>query len=380
MLRHFAPLLAPLLASGLMLLAGPGRAAPPEGCDLEHPDGSRGCTRAAVDRLHLNDLQAVGTHNSYKQAIPPGEMAVLAAGAADTARTLDYSHPPLSDQLDAGARQLEIDLLYDPGAGGRFADPLMRKFAGAKAGPYDPTPMRGPGLKVMHVQDVDFRSSCALFTLCLKTIRAWSLAHPGHLPILILINLKEDDVPVPGSVKAVKFDPAGMDSIDAEIRSVFPANALVTPDVVQGRHATLREGALAGGWPTLSKARGRVLFALDAEPDQVARYRGARRSLEGRVMFVNIDEASPAAAYITLNDPLAEGGRIKRDVALGLLVRTRADADTMEARSGDTARREAAFASGAQYVSTDYMRADPRFGAYSVALPGGGRGRESPAR
>jgi hypothetical protein len=44
----------------------------------------------------------------------------------------------------------------------------------------------------------------------------------------------------------------------------------------------------------------------------VALYRGARRSLEGRAMFVNTDEASPAAAYLTLNDPIAQRGPHRR--------------------------------------------------------------------
>ena len=61
-----------------------------------------------------------------------------------------------------------------------------------------------------------------------------------------------------------------------------------------------------------------------------------------------------------------------------MVVRTRADADTVEARTGETARREAAFASGAQYVSTDYMKPDLRFGPYQVVLPGGGTARRAP--
>ena len=36
-----------------------------------------------------------------------------------------------------------------------------------------------------------------------------------------------------------------------------------------------------------------------------------------------------------------------------------------------TARREAAFAIGAQYVSTDYMQADTRLSPYRVPMPGG---------
>ena len=50
------------------------------------------------------------------------------------------------------------------------------------------------------------------------------------------------------------------------------------------------------------------------------------------------------------------------------------DADTREARLNDTARQVAAFASGAQFVSTDYMTPDTRFSPYTASLPGGGPG------
>jgi hypothetical protein len=174
------------------------------------------------------------------------------------------------------------------------------------------------------------------------------------------------------------FDAAAMDAVDAEIRSVFKPGELITPDQVQGKHKTLREAAAAGAWPTLKEARGKVMLAMDESPDVVAVYRGARKNLEGRMMFVNIDEASPAAGYITLNEPIKENARIQAAVKAGLIVRTRADADTWEARKNDTAPREAAFASGAQYVSTDYMHPDTRFSPYQARLPGGGVAREDP--
>ena len=48
-----------------------------------------------------------------------------------------------------------------------------------------------------------------------------------------------------------------------------------------------------------------------------------------------------------------------------------ADADTMEARLGNTGPRDAALASGAPFVSTDYPEPDPRFGTgYEVSFPG----------
>lgn len=348
-------------------------------CDLERPSGSPGCTRAAVDALPMNAIQAVGTHNSYKLAIAPVEMALVRGANPAAADTLDYAHPPLREQLDAGARQIELDLVNDP-KGGHFAAPLGHRMAGAAAAPYDAAVLRTPGLKVLHVPDVDYRSNCPTFVACLAELRAWSKAHPDHLPILVLLNLKEDGVKLPGAVTPPPFDAAAMDAVDREIRSVFPERSLITPDQIQGRHPTLRDGVVAGGWPKLDAARGRVMFACDCSPEQVARYRGDRRSLEGRVAFVNTDEASPAAGYITLNEPKDQAQRIAAAVRAGLIVRTRADADTLEARAGDASRRDAAFASGAQYISTDYMRPDPRFGSYAVALPGGGVGRRTPLR
>ncbi|CAN5451962.1 phosphatidylinositol-specific phospholipase C1-like protein [soil metagenome] len=358
-----------LFAAGLAVAAN---------CDLEHPSGAAGCTRAAVDGLPMNAIQAIGTHNSYKQAIAPAEMALVRMAKADLAATLDYSHAPLTDELNAGARQLEIDLLNDP-EGGRYANPLAMRLANdAKTAPYDLTPLQAPGFKVMHVQDIDYRSSCPTFLGCLGEIRAWSKAHPDHVPILVIMNLKDDNLAgVPGTATAVPFDAKAMDQIDADIRSVFPESALITPDKVQGKAATLAAAVKAGGWPSLKAARGKVMFAMDESGPKPALYRGARKSLEGRAMFINTDEG-PAAGYVTLNEPGELAARIDAALANGLIVRTRADADTVEARANDRTRQIQAFASGAQYVSTDYLKPDVRFGPYEAHLPGGGTARLNP--
>jgi len=123
-----------------------------------------------IDRaLKLNDLQVIGTHNSYKRAIDPTDLALIRASSKKRANGLDYSHPPLTEQLDAGARVLELDVYADP-QGGLYADPLARRI-NPKSAPYDAAPMRRPGLKVLHVQDWDYRSNCALFTDCLAVRR-----------------------------------------------------------------------------------------------------------------------------------------------------------------------------------------------------------------
>lgn len=69
----------------------------------------------------------------------------------------------------------------------------------------------------------------------------------------------------------------------------------------------------------------------------------------------------------------------------GFIVRTRADGDTEEARTGDYTKMNAAFESGAQIISTDYYRPDPRYKTepenwtdYKVAFPDGRTKRINP--
>ena len=342
-------------------------------CDLHAADAAKagpGCAQAWMDaNLHLNDILTVGTHNSYHMRTPPPVMALIKAASPTGWQGLDYGHPPLIDQLDDGARALELDLVYDPD-GGRFAHPAGARLAGVTLAPDYVAAMSKPGFKVLHIQDIDFHSSCIVFVECLAIIRDWSRAHPRHVPILITMNTNDEKTLAPGGVDELPFTEKAYDALDAEIRSVFSPRELITPDEVQGHYPTLREAVLARGWPTLGATRGRIFFALDEPPKHVDAYRGARKSLEGRVLFVNTDESSPAAGYITLNEH-ADVTRITADVKAGFVVRTRADADTVEARTGATLRRDSAQMSGAQYVSTDYRHPEPGLTDYQVRLPAG---------
>jgi hypothetical protein len=342
-------------------------------CDLHAADAAKagpGCAQAWMDaNLHLNDILTVGTHNSYHMRTPPPVMALIRSVAPKAWEGLDYGHAPLLDQLNDGDRALELDLVYDPD-GGRFAHPAGLRLAHMPEDPAYVAAMSKPGFKVLHIQDIDFHSSCLTFVECLTIIRDWSRAHPRHVPILITMNTNDEKTRAPGGVDELPFTETAYDALDKEIRSVFAPRELITPDDIQGRYPTLREAVLKHGWPTLGQARGRFLFALDEPPKHVDAYRGARKSLEGRVLFVNTDETSPAAGYITLNEH-ADAPRIAADIKAGFVVRTRADADTVEARSNDTLRRDAALVSGAQYVSTDYRHPEPGLTSYQVRLPNG---------
>jgi hypothetical protein len=97
-------------------------------------------------------------------------------------------------------------------------------------------------------------------------------------------------------------------------------------------------------------------------------------------MFTDSPSGTPEAAFMKLNDPLPDPSVIADAVSAGYVVRTRADADTDEARANDTARREAALASGAQWVSTDYPVPNLAFSPYRVEIPGGMPARCNPVK
>lgn len=323
--------------------------------------------------LKVNQIQVLGTHNSYHKRLRTDLFALLEAFDPDLARTLDYEALPLDQQFDLGVRQIELDIYADP-VGGRYANRAALALINV-----DPASgiaaLDEPGLKTFHVQEVDYESHCLVFIECLSILKNWSDANPNHLPIMVMIEAKEEAIPDPfnlGFVEPLLFGADEVNAIDAEIRSVFPASQLLLPDDVRGDYPTLEAAVLDGAWPTLAAARGKVMFSFLNRSDARTHYIAGHSSLDGRVMFVNIEPGVPEAAFLNVNNPITDAARINDLVSAGYIVRTRADAETEEARTGDTTKREAAFASGAQFISTDYPAPDTRFGqSYFVEVPGG---------
>jgi hypothetical protein len=324
--------------------------------------------------LKLNQIQVIGTHNSYHAGIAANEAKLWQAKYAQAFQGLDYQHQPLPLQFDSGVRQIELDI-YADSKGGLYAHPSGPQMVAAAHLPpdpdFDPTGiMSKPGFKVMHVQDVDYRSNCQPFTGCLEQVRQWSKAHPNHIPIFILIETKQGKPQ--GQLHLTEPEPftaATFDALDAEIRSVFQPDEMITPDDVRGNYNTLNEAVLAGNWPKLSNARGKVIFLMDQHPVTPV-YLEGHPSLRGRVIFTNSDPGQPDAAFLERNDGPALD--IVQLVRQGYLVRTRTDSDTKEARLDDTTVRDAMIASGAQLLSTDYPINEPArwAGHFVVALPG----------
>ncbi len=129
--------------------------------------------------------------------------------------------------------------------------------------------------------------------------------------------------------------------------------------------------------PRSARSRGKVLFTLDNQGLR-DEYLAGHPSLEGRVLFTPSSPGEDDAAFAKLNDPIGDATRIKAALAANMVIRTRADADTVQARTNDTTIRDAALASGAQWVSTDYEEPNLAFSPYTVAIPGGTPARCNP--
>lgn len=332
-------------------------------------------SQAAQDKMvHVNQIQIIGSHNSYHSGFAPSERKLLEMNHPKTLRGLDYRHAPLGDQLSGGVRQVEIDVFNDP-KGGKFAHPAIVKMVADAHLPADPDfdpnhEMDKPGFKVMHVQDLDERATCHTFVRCLNVIRDWSKQHPNHLPIFILVETKEGTPQeMPNAPRGDVFTPAIFDALDAEIRSVFKPEEMITPDEVRGSAPTLNEAIRSKGWPTLAKARGRIIFLLDqAHAGPV--YTEGHPSLKGRLIFTNSVPGVPESAFVEENDGTKEV--IDDLVKQGSLVRTRTDEGTEQARTNDRTRLDRALSSGAQMLSTDYPSSEPsQWTSFVVALPGG---------
>lgn len=331
--------------------------------------------------VHLNQIQVIGTHNSYNMGFAPSEGKYFSAHYAKAYHGLEYHHQTLTQQLNAGVRQLELDIVQDP-QGGRFAHPKIVELTKQEGLPpdtdFDPKhKMMMPGFKTLHLGDLNERSACPLFVDCLREIRQWSKSHKRHVPIFLLIEDKQGRVSqLPDAVTAEPWTAATWDAMDAEIRSVFKENEMITPDQVRGSYPTLEAAVLAGGWPTLAKARGKVVFLLYNRKSAPA-YLAGHAMMKGRALFVNGRPGEPEAAFV--EQDAGKPDEIAALVKKGYLVRSRSDYNTDQGRDNDTTRRDDLLSSGAQMISTDFPVSEPApWTGYTVGIPGGLAARCNP--
>jgi hypothetical protein len=321
----------------------------------------------------LNDLQVIGSHNSYKKAIEPALYNFIKAkDSANQLNALQYEHIPITEQLNLGLRNLEVDV-YADSKGGKYAHPKGLDLVPPDQ-PYDTEGlMKEPGFKVIHVPDIDFRTSTPTFKKYLQELKAWSDANPGHLPVFITLEPKDGGANRFGTTPEA-FTPELFDELDANISAILGNSKLITPDLVRGKYTTLEAAVLNGNWPYLKDVRGRFLFLLDDSGKKRDLYMKDHSSLKGRVIFANAAPGTPEAAAMFRNNP--DDAEIPALVSKGYIIRTRADADTKEARTNDYSRFKKAQQSGAQIITTDYYKPSRFFNStYQVKFGDGSYSR-----
>ncbi|KAJ6192497.1 PLC-like phosphodiesterase [Bipolaris maydis] len=326
---------------------------------------------ASRSDIRFNHIQVIGTHNSYHREISLAEGKVLedktsSLGLLSSVKELYYSHAELQNQLEyQSVRSFELDLHSDE-KGGLYYPPSIWGYTNSTTMPFDGEILKKPGIKVFHMVNYDVNAVCHTFIECLQQIKAWSDNNPHHVPITIGLELKTDAIM--SNLSGVGLDEATnwtlprILNVDAEILSVFPPKQLLRPDDVRKPGLTLEQSILYHGWPRLDSVRGRILFYFDNNPKPSdpnsprELYTEGAPSLENRTVFTNALEGAPDAAFIKYNEPSSATSmaEIQRLVRKGYLVRTRADKSVTTVLNRTTEMREAALASGAQIVSTDY--------------------------
>lgn len=361
-----------------------------------------------IHKLKLNEIQVLGTQKSYHVAPPAKAYEFLVDVdkllSTDYSRSADQSHLSLQDQLDKqNIRQLDFDLFWDP-HGGLYSKPvgahmgdftLFADFVNGTKEVFDSfgdafevvgqgfvdgfeivknafrserqtNTMDQAGFKVMNLNDFDYNTNCQTLGECLNQVKEWSVANPGHIPLTVFLEPK--DIQLEKELKkkltsaiynfltSVKILPIAkpptigtneLNALEREVLSIFDNSSLILPDMVRGASATLEEAVLTNGWPLLDDVLGKVMFVLESKRDI---YVADSPNLAGRVFFTSqASPGQPDAAVISVYNPTSEN--ITALVRQGYMVQTMADTVNLEFSQG---WQEAALASGAQFVSTNY--------------------------
>lgn len=265
----------------------------------------------------MNQIQVIGTHNSYHKR---PEFLSWAVNYSKEVSGWDYEHLPLDVQLENGVRSLEIDVHNTPN-----------------------------GWEVMHVPHFDKESTCSNLKECLGAVREWSDKNPKHVPIIIMIEWKSEGPVIDKNITYPQKQ--DIERLEEDILSVWQRERIITPDSVRGNCKTLEEAVLTNGWPILDEVRGKVLFIFHNKRELRQMYLEDHPNLEGRAMFVNSVPGEPFAATVIVDNPYRED--IPEFVLKGYIVRVLGGDPKHQNIDRVKERDDKAFSCGAQVISTD---------------------------
>ena len=278
--------------------------------------------------LKFNELRYTATHNSYQTESVDvlkqiyGKLSELTFGLVPVTMA-DFVSPTLTDQLNSGIYSFEIDIeVFDRNGDISFT--------------------------CMHSPCLEMTTSCYDFALAMKEIAMWSDNNPGHLPITVIIEPKAFFIPME-NMKALNLDYAK--ELDKTLRETL-GDRLFTPDDMLRGYESFGEMRRADDWCKAEDMLGKVLVLLH-DCGTTQDYIDLDPTLRTQAMFPMLranDIDRDCASFLLINKPEGEFDDIQKALENNFVVRTRVDEFTNISEK----RREKAFESGAQILSTDY--------------------------
>lgn len=276
----------------------------------------------------INEIAVMGTHNSYQmlatfpKRVLMKTLQIITFGLVENKAVFEMDTFTL--QLEQGVRNLEIDIeTVDNGEEVSFI--------------------------VTHKPTLDNVTSAYDFAKALDEIVLWSNNNPGHIPIYLLIEPKNDVAPINNMQNfsleyALEFDMLLKEKL---------GDKLLTPKLAMGDHESLEAMRTADDWPTLNEAAGKIIVLMHT-CDVTQEYIDFDQSIKTQAMFPMLlfdDIDKSYASFILENDP--ETAIENNKITIGeknLMVRTRAD----DYPDFSDERYDFANKCGSQIITTDY--------------------------
>jgi hypothetical protein len=325
-----------------------------------------------TDTMPMNQLRVLASHNSFKREPSPKSLKFLRRfskqlGESNDPKQLEYGHVSISRQCtEYHIRGLELDVYNDPKGGRYFKHRLNFFIRGQRIREKRFRPMKEPGFKVLHIPDVDYETNYLTLIDALDELNRWSITNPNHAPIFLNIEPKTSALGDESKIlrklgfkKAIPYTQEDLLLLDAAIKDHL--STLFTQQEFQKGYPSLRARVDSISWPVLGEVRGRIFAIIDA---------GASLGYPSNGFAFTYGSVQDSnCIFLIRNEPIAHQEEIT-ELTKNFIVRTRADAGTIEAREQNFQRLRAALLSGAQIISTDYYRPDQRFGKYVVPFIG----------
>lgn len=267
----------------------------------------------------LDQIKLLASHNSYKkQGSALGKFFVGLGDSFAEARALKYGYKNLTEQFESGIRSMEFD---------------VRK--------------RKSSFVLTHVPLVDNSSVAPDFAMALEEIYLYSSNNPTHIPMVFLIEIKEDWMMLDHALQMI--DESELIQLNELIHDKL-GDRLYTPNDFMQVDLSVRDTILSNGWPTVTSLLGKIIFVL--HPNNMNElYESIDPTLETLSMFIGSYEDDlnhPYASFVVHNE--VDVTRIQELVQDGYIVRTRVD----ESLIFDEERYDQALLSGAQFLTSDF--------------------------